>query len=210
MCTFASMKRVFVLIATCFTLGGLPLSALSIDSIFARLPITEFSLLTTNNRLDLLDYANSGMTARVENLYRGNTELTVKKADYLHIAMTPVSRVEMFLLPYHEVDTIIGILSTITSPVEESKFNFYNLEGNPIAINFPIPTPHSLVDSTKLSSSQLELIDFLSAKVSYLYDEKTFVCQISMKSIPIEEKKKIETRIQEVRFKWDGEIFVKE
>lgn len=194
----------------CFALGGLPLSASSLDSIFAKLPINEFSLLTTNNRLDLLDYANSGMKARVENQYHGITELTLKKEDYLHLAMTSVSNVEMFLLPYHEGDTIVGILSTITSPIEESRFKFYTLEGNPIAINIPISTSQELVDSTKLSSSQLKMIDSLPVKISYLYDEKTFVCQVSTKSIPIEEKKVIEKCIQEIRFKWDGTMFVKE
>ena len=112
------MKKIYTLIIATFTFINLPLSAETIDSIFVKLPIKELSLLSFDNRLDLLDYANCGQSAKVENLCFGTTALTQKTDDYLCLEMTSVSRVELFLLSRHQGDTIVGMLSTISSPFE--------------------------------------------------------------------------------------------
>jgi hypothetical protein len=182
----------------------------SLESIFVRLEVKELSLLSEYNRLDLLDYVNCGMKAIVDNCYAGKTELTLKKADYMHLQMSSVSELELFFLPTLKGDTIVGLISTITSPVELSSFRAYTPDGAPHALAFPIPAPHEFVDSNKVDASLLRKMQFLPVRITYSDADKAFVCQLSTKSIPIEDKKGIEKHAQSIRFKWNGEAFQKE
>jgi hypothetical protein len=182
----------------------------TIGSVFVNLKVSELSLLSENNRLDLLDYANCGMAARVENCYGGKTELTLKTEDYMHLSMTSVSELDILFLSGITGDTIVGMISTITSPIEQSIFHAYTLTGEQIALTFPIPASREFVCSNIVEESILSKIEILPVRIKYICEDKTFECQLSTKRLSREESAIITKNLKTIRYKWDGEVFVRE
>lgn len=67
-------------------------SAQSIDSVFVAVPERLLPLLDRNARLDLLDYADAGMEAKVTNRLNGTTQLTGKSDTLVTLRLTPASQ----------------------------------------------------------------------------------------------------------------------
>ena len=208
MCTFASMKRIIPLILVCFLLTSPTLRAETIDSIFAKSPINDFSLLTLNNRLDLLDYANCGQRAVVENLCEGKTELLIKRDNYLKLAMTSVNTVELLLLKREIGDTIVCIVSTIHTPTEESQLKFFTLGGARLVPPFALPKVEVMLDSLPDARQKSPWNRLLTVKATVLEELQTLVCEVSTKLLPVEEKKKLSALYGTRRYTWNGTTFV--
>ena len=203
------MKRILLLSLLCLTLLNPSVLAQSIDSIFVKLQVSELSLLSRNNRLDLLDYINCGQVGTVENLFLGKTSLTKKTANYLHLEATSVNRVEMILLPQVTGDTIVAIISTLTSPVEVSRLRFYSLKGTLLHVDFNIPTLSELVVAGQ-STMKKDLYFKLHVSLNFLYDEEILVCQVSKNFFTIEDEEDNSITFREIRYKWNGHSFVME
>lgn len=203
------MKRIFILILLGLTLLNSSGFALPIDSILVKLQVPELSLLSKNNKLDLLDYINCGQVGTVENLYLGKTSITKKTANYLHIEMTSVNSVELIVLPREVGDTIIGILTTIKEPIKESQLRFYSLDGVPLSIDFKFPTIDELVRS-EFSSPKKDIFLKLRVTLNYLCEEGILVCQASKNCFTIEEDDVHDLIFKQLRYKWNGHSFVVE
>ncbi len=182
---------------------------LTIESVFVNLQVDELSVLSEMNRLDLLDYANYGMKAQVENRYGGKTELTLKTEDYLHFDLTTVSELDVIFLTDVKGDTLVGMLSTLTAPFEYSRFRVYSLHGNRLALTFPSPMPQDFATSNTLESALLKKIEMLPMVISYNHVEKTFECRLSTKRLTREEHERIDKHLTSIHFNWNGEGFVR-
>ena len=193
---------------SCFVVEGEE-GAPTIESVFVNLQVDELSVLSEMNRLDLLDYANYGMKAQVENRYGGKTELTLKTEDYLHFDLTTVSELDVIFLTGEKGDTLVGILSTLTAPFGYSRFRAYSLHGNRLALTFPSPMPQDFATSNTLESALLKKIEMLPMVISYNHVEKTFECRLSTKRLTREEHERIDKHLTSIRFKWNGEGFVR-
>ncbi len=66
---------------------------------FRAMPDSLLPYLSKNNRLDLVDFIESKMTARVTNAFDGETTLDTLSTDYLSLTLSPSSVMEMRLLP---------------------------------------------------------------------------------------------------------------
>lgn len=199
------MKKLYPLFFYLFICINLPINATPIDSIFANLKVKELSLLTKNNRLDLLDYINCGQESKVDNRYGGQTLLTVKNDHYISLSQTPVSNVEMLLLQNMVGDTIVCMISTLKRPYEESTIQFYDLQGHDCAPLFSVPSTTSLLTETHPA------IDTLFIPVTVYYDKATvvFVFKPSVAHLPHEEQKKLAGKLLELRYKWESSTWVK-
>ncbi len=193
---------------SCFVVEGEE-GAPTIESVFVNLQVDELSVLSEMNRLDLLDYANYGMKAVVENRYGGKTELTLKTEDYMHFAMTSVNSLDIILLNYVKGDTLVGILSTLTAPFEYSRFRAYTPNGICLALIFPTPTTQDFVTSNTLGAVLMNKIEMLPMAISYNHEDCTFECRLSTKRLTREEHERIDKHLTSIHFKWNGEGFVR-
>ena len=198
------MKRIITLVLVSLPLLCVSLSATPIDSIFANLHIKELSLLTKTNRLDLLDYANCGQSAQVENVYYGKTSLANKTDAYLHIEMTSVSSVDLLLLPRLLGDTVIGVISTMTEPIIESQLQFYTLNGTPVRIDFKLP---SILDFAHLLLEEECMNLYFPMRITYLPDEEVMECSLSSSNLPVEKWNSYHSKFGKIYYKWNGESF---
>ena len=63
--------------------------------LFKAMPDSLLPYLTTNNRLDMIDFMEANMKAEVTNLLDGKSEMTALTPDSLSIRMNPVLRIDM-------------------------------------------------------------------------------------------------------------------
>jgi len=75
---------------------------LKIRDVFKQMPDSLMPYLTTNNRLDFIDFIDSDMKAEVANMTGGVSEMTALTDDSLSIRMSDALRVDMLLLDLDE------------------------------------------------------------------------------------------------------------
>ena len=86
----------------------------SMSELFKEMPDSLFPYLTTNNRLDMIDFMEAKMKAEVTNLLEGKSEMTALTADSLSIRMSNVLRVDMTVMDVAEpVDSSTQVIRVV-------------------------------------------------------------------------------------------------
>ncbi len=119
------VKKLFLTYLLLAVSGGC--FSLDMSGVLKSMPDSVLPLLTLNNRLDCIDYLNSGMKAVVVNRLAGKSEMTVLTEDYACIANSQVSKVDMKLLPYND-DVVIAVVNSVTidNKYTDSDIFFYS------------------------------------------------------------------------------------
>ena len=82
-----------------------------VREVFKAMPDSLMPYLTTNNRLDLMDFMDAKMKAAVTNLLEGQTEMTFLSDDSLCVRMSDALTIEM---KTQKVDTVtVAILKRV-------------------------------------------------------------------------------------------------
>lgn len=110
----------------------------TMKDVFASMPDSIFPYLSHNNRLDMIDFRESGMKAVIDNSLGGKSTLDTLTADYLHLSLNEATTVEMKLVESDRLldDTTktIVCLSTTFSGME-SNMEFYTSKWHKLPIN---------------------------------------------------------------------------
>ena len=107
------MKKVLLVLFTlCFALGSHAQETMS--ELFKAMPDSLLPYLTTNNRLDMLDFMEAKMKAEVTNLLEGKSEMTALTSDSLSIHMSNVLRIDMKVVSVPEpVDSSTQVIRVV-------------------------------------------------------------------------------------------------
>ena len=89
----SNMYRLFILFI--FQLSLSSLHAQTVRDYFKQMPDSLMPYLTTNNRLDLIDFMEAGMKSVVTNRLDGETEMLHRSDDSLSVRMSKALLVEM-------------------------------------------------------------------------------------------------------------------
>lgn len=100
--------------------------ARSIADLFATEPGNIFPLLTATNRLDMVDYYNSGQVVFIQNNLAGESRLLELDSTYLKV-QTSGSRVVEMLMRKVGKDTVITVIETVMTPVCDSRLSQWNV-----------------------------------------------------------------------------------
>ncbi len=76
-------------------LSSQPVSSPTMAELFRQMPNSLTPYLSTNSRLDLVDFMEAGMKSEVANLLDGKTQMTALTPDSLSISMSGVMRLDM-------------------------------------------------------------------------------------------------------------------
>ncbi len=93
--------------------------------VFRTMPDSIVRLLTDNDRMDLLDFAESNMTARVTNRLDGKSTLNILTDDYLHLTVTTMSSLQMRLFPLNDGRQAVVVVKTVAGPAKDSVLKIY-------------------------------------------------------------------------------------
>ena len=120
------MKRLLSIILLLMALMPSNGSARTIADLFAIEPGTVFPLLTRTNRLDMVDYYNSGQMVAIPNNLAGESRLLELDSTYLKV-QTSESRVVEMLMRKAGKDTVITVIETVMTPVPDSRLTQWNV-----------------------------------------------------------------------------------
>jgi hypothetical protein len=86
--------------------------------------------LSKNNRLDFIDFLDSGMKAEVRNQLGGTSQMLSLADDSLSIQMNPSLRVDMIAM-----DSVVAVVETflVDSIYGESRVHYYSATWQPVA-----------------------------------------------------------------------------
>ena len=87
---------------------------LEVGPLFKAMPDSLLPYLTTNNRLDMLDFMEVKMKAEVTKLLEGKSEMTALTSDSLSIRMSDVLRIDMKVVSVPEpVDSSTQVIRVV-------------------------------------------------------------------------------------------------
>ena len=125
------MKNVILLLLlTCLTVSGV--WSRSVADCFKDMPAHLLPGLNPAMRLDLVDFFNSGKTARLLGLMGAEMELKIMTEDYLMLQTSAVSNVQLKLLPLKHGNQLLAVVNTVKAPTASSDLAFYSLDWQPV------------------------------------------------------------------------------
>ena len=120
------MSRLLTLIALLAALVPSTVSARTIADLFGTEPGEIFPLLTRTNRLDMVDYYNSGQIVDIENNMTGDSRLLELDSAYLKVQTSGSRVVEMRMRTVGK-DTVVTVIETVMTPVPDSRLTQWNV-----------------------------------------------------------------------------------
>ncbi len=133
---------------------SVPLTA---SKVFAEIPFEVLDMIRPSTRLDMLDYYNQADSLIIaQDALGGQSRLEEVADDYLKVSVTPVSTLEIKLLPYKK-DTLILTLYTVAS---DTQVQFFDSSLKPIAADKFLKAPN-LKDFFNLTKSGISDKDLL-------------------------------------------------
>lgn len=136
--TCSPIRSLRTLLLAVLLLGFLGGSAQNIDSLFASTPREVLSVVDRSGRLDLLDLYNSGLTARVENVFGGQTEMTAKDSTSLTLKTSETS-VWKLVMVRSKSEVLLLTLYTVRAGGESTMIHLYNAHWEPLGHSLPTP-----------------------------------------------------------------------
>lgn len=106
--------------------ASLHADGLKMKDVFSRTPETVLPLLTTNNKLDCIDFIENDMEAKVRNKVDEYAELKQLTSDYLLMQTSTKSHTEMRLLEANDSTFTVLVLHTCKGPVADTEAAVYN------------------------------------------------------------------------------------
>lgn len=139
-----TMKRILLTLAAAFAIhaSAEAQSKATMADVFRAMPDSILPTLTTNNRLDLVDFIESKMRAAVTDRLDAEATLDTLTADYLRLTLDAGASVELKLLPTSTATDSAGycicVVRHFGSPAVESAVRVYgsawNDEGTPASL----------------------------------------------------------------------------
>ncbi len=208
------MKR-FLMTAFCILGMSYYVYAQNMRELIKQMPDSVLPLLTRNNRLDMIDYLDSGMKAEISNKFGGQSEMTAIREDYVNIKLTERSSVAFKLLPFGN-DNIICMVHTCKSIADDSQMKFYSVQWKqlPEESFFYRPStddffvrPDTLTDLEYRNLRNKADVNFV--KIDFADNSTDIVLTFTTPQYMNEEDRTVVTPYlrEQIRMKWNGTKF---
>ena len=122
----------------------------NMHTVFSNMKDEILPILTKNSRLDLIDYIDNNMQAKVRNRLDGFTTMETLTDNYCRIKLAENSSMEIKLLKRENNDTIICIIRSAKIDAWDSYIKFYNLNWEELSSNdfFSLPAVETFIQKT--------------------------------------------------------------
>ncbi len=155
-----------------FLLGSFSFSVLSqsASDMLIMMPDDLIPQLTVNNRKDMVDFAKLGRADNVQNRFGGNSRITSLSENFLEVAMSEQSSMQLKILPYRDT-IIVGVIHTVCAPVRDSRIAFYTTDWEDIQTaelwQIPDAEDFAATKKTKDFRDAISLLDLWLAEYSF-------------------------------------------
>lgn len=162
-------------------------SALTARSVFERLQSPALEILKPTLRLDMLDYWDADSVYRVRNALTGQSWLDAVTPDYLRVNITPVSTLEIKLLPVKKGEIVMTIYTVGgEGQARDSSVEFFDpstLTPLPAAPYFTEPDLKVFFDIPKGSATNMkeirDMIPFTTVEYSASPDSNDLTARMT-------------------------------
>ena len=124
-------RRIIPVLLLCLSAIG-PVRAEDLRTLFIGMPDSIIPTLTKSERMDFLDYMDSGMRARVQNKLGGESEMISYTDNSLAVRTSRSGRLDMALFRKKDGGNLICIIKTVTARYDDSRLSFYNEDWTPV------------------------------------------------------------------------------
>lgn len=215
--------RIFILLLAAGTMLCNAQTTVTMRDVFSQMPDSLLPYLSHNNKLDLVDFIDSGMDAEVSNSFDEQVKLTKLTSDYLQLQPSEASSIEMKLLPYtgttpDSTSNVVCVVTTLGKQPQASIVRFYTSSWTPMDIQDPIAGYGNLLIE-KPDTMDIEQFDELRQAVSPLTvsaslseTEETITMKVSPRIQPRQENDSrnnmsINDILRQITLKWGGKTF---
>ena len=124
------IKNAILALLVAATFSQASAQSVNMRNAFREMPDSLMPYLSKNNRLDFIDFLDSGMKAEVKNQLGGTSQMLSIADDSLTIQMNPSLRVHMLA-----IDSVVAVVETflVDSIYGESRVHYYSASWHPIA-----------------------------------------------------------------------------
>jgi hypothetical protein len=131
----------------------------SIEELYVKMPDILNPTLSSQNRLELLEYHKAHQTDTTLNRYGNQVMLLVMDTlnERLVVRNTPNSTFEMKVNYLKDSIPYIGIIRTICAPVCQSTIEFYDTAWNVIPLQFTMPKAILWLNENGISNDMVDL-----------------------------------------------------
>jgi hypothetical protein len=137
--------------------------AQTMREIFIAMPDSIEPLLSKNNRMDMIDFMDNHMEARVTNRLDGQSVMDTLTADYVKVSLTSNAVMEMKLYEKGK-DKVLLMVHTVGGPAKGSELLFFTPEWKPLKAQLKLPSfrTYEVNPRESLTAEQIELLDGLA------------------------------------------------
>ena len=163
-------------------LAVMTVRAEDLRTLFIGMPDSIMPALTRSDRMDFMDYMDSGMKAKVRNKLGGESVMTRFEDNMLTVVTSGAGRMDMVLFRMKSGGNLICIISTVTAKYDDSRLAFYTENWEPVATSGLIELPvfddyltkealksDSVVDFKKKSMLRLQAVTPLDGALEFRY-----------------------------------------
>ena len=188
-----------------------------IKNLFVEMPDSIMPLLVKNNRLDMLDYMDIGMSAKVKNKLGGESEMTLLKDDMISISMTDVTEYDIKLFYGKDSLVTIAVIETVKGGYSDSNISFYNTKWEKLNTTnlIKMPVLEDFINKKSLRNEEnKKLLDELIYRmfvVDVAPDTNTLSVAFSSAEYIIDEdvRNSIFARYS-IIYRWNGKKFIRQ
>lgn len=194
--------------------------SVTMRDVFTQMPDTLFPYMTETNKLDMLDFLDSGMKAIVIDELGDSLRLDTVTDNYLRMTTSPASYVEMKLLPLYtdtaETPTmIVCMVKTYGQTVKESTIKCYTAEFAPLDIDTgdAAATELTVKPDTMDAETYAEACALLSPAMLWARlspDDNSLTVSLYTFALTEEERRQVSAIVTARRLVWNGHTFATE
>ena len=186
--------------------------------LFKQMPDSLMPYLTTNNKLDMLDFIDAGMEAKVNNKFDGESILCELDSTYLRLKLNTSVEVEMKLLSSSNIlndstKHIICLVTTYGDLIKESVLKLFTSKWNSIAhditksklISYVIHKPDTMSELTYNNVKNIP--DDYLITLSLDKNENSMSVSASTTLLSTDDSTKVKPIISTKRLLWNGKTF---
>ena len=201
-------KLLFIIILLCGAVSQMRSQEMS--TIFLEAPDSVLPLLSKSYRADMVDYVDAGMTARVTNSLDGGSTLEELAADYMRLAVTASSTMQLKLLPL-QGDTVICMVKSVNAEAADSRIYFYDKEWNMLdgRALFVYPSINDFFASATDAAIWSDACDIYLVSLTLSAGDNTLVAEYTMPEyMNVDDAAKVKPLLRKLVYRWSGERFV--
>ena len=201
-------KSLLIILLLCAAV--LQMRAQEMRTIFLEAPDSIFPLISKSYRADMVDYIDAGMTAKVNNSLDGTSVLEGLAPDFMRLAVTASSTMQLKLLPL-ENDTVICVVKSVVAEAVDSRIYFYDKEWNLLdgAGLFCFPSIGDFFVSS--ADEYVDMCDIYLVSLTLSAADNTLVAEYTMPAyMSVADAQRVKPLLRKLVYCWNGERFVRQ